>query len=420
MKKYTIAILGCGNRGADSYGAYMHEAAEKFEIAALCDCDKNKLENCGKRFNVKSDNLFTSETEFFKERRADAVVVATQDKDHVRHAIRAMELGYDILLEKPLTDKIVECEKLLEAHKKYKVKVLVCHVLRYAPAFVKVADLLSDGAIGRLVAIQALEQVSYWHQAHSYVRGNWRKCEETTPMILAKCCHDLDLLQYYAKSKCESISSVGGLTYFTEKNAPENSAERCADCELIESCPYSAKRIYVDGWKEQGHPNCWPFTVLAGDGSEVSEKKLENAVRNGQYGRCVYRCDNDAVDHQLTQITFENGVKATLTMTAFTKNGGRKMTFFGTLGEIILDEERGVIEIKPFGAETETIKINEMKEAGHAHGGGDKMLVGAFYGMLCGNTDCGTTLEASVESHLMGICAEQSRKSGGGLFFVHR
>ncbi|MCM1296219.1 MAG: Gfo/Idh/MocA family oxidoreductase, partial [Muribaculaceae bacterium] len=393
MKIFSVAILGCGNRGADSYGEYMFAAKDKFKISVLCDLKEEVLEKYGKKFGVSKENLFNDENTFFAKKRADAIVIATQDKDHVRHCLKAMELGYDILLEKPITDKIEECEQLLAAHTKYGSKILVCHVLRYAPAFVKVAALLNEGAIGRLVAIQALEQVSYWHQAHSYVRGNWRIAEETTPMILAKCCHDLDLLQYYAKSKCKSISSVGDLTYFNENNAPQNTASRCADCRLVDSCPYSAKRIYIDEWKAQGCPEYWPFSVLASGHKRVTEEILKDAVKNGPYGRCVFRCDNDVVDHQITQMTFENGVKATLTMTAFTKNGGRIMSFFGTLGEIVLNEELGTIEIKPFGAETVTVNIKDMKEAGHAHGGGDKILVSSFYDTLCGFGNNTTTID---------------------------
>lgn len=419
MKIFSVAILGCGNRGVNTYGEYMFAEKDKFEITALCDIKKELLDKGRKKFCVPEENCFTDENEFFLKKRADAIVIATQDKDHVRHCLKAMALGYDILLEKPITDDKADCERILEAHKKYKNKILVCHVLRYAPAFVKVADLLNSGKIGRLVAIQALEQVSYWHQAHSYVRGNWRIAEETTPMILAKCCHDLDLLQYYAKSKCSSVSSVGDLTFFNAQNAPENTSERCVDCRLIDSCPYSAKRIYIDEWKAQGKPQYWPFSVLASEYDAVTEDELNKAIKYGEYGRCVFRCDNDVVDHQITQMTFDNGVKATLTMTAFTRNGGRIMTFFGTLGEIILNEEAGTIEIKLFGEQTQVINIMEMKEAGHAHGGGDKLLVTSFYNTLCGNENSSTTLEASIESHLMGICAEQSRRSGGELIKVH-
>ncbi len=415
--KFTVAIIGCGNRGAETYGKLLFRE-ENFSIAALCDSDGERLRHYGELFSVPQEELYSDEAEFFAERRADLLVIATMDADHVRQGIKALSLGYDLLLEKPISDRREELEALLAAQKEYGGKVLVCHVLRYAPAFVKAAELLKSGAIGKLVAIQALEQVAYWHQAHSYVRGNWRSRKETAPMILAKCCHDLDLLQYYANSRAESVSSVGDLVWFTPQNAPEGAAKRCTDCKYIESCPYSAKRIYVDRWLSSGKlPAVWPQVQITSD-YPLTEEKLLRAIQEGPYGRCVYFCDNDVVDHQLTEISFENGVKATLTMTAFTAGIGRIMRFFGTLGEIVLDEEADVVSLKPFGGERRDFRISALAEIDSGHGGGDQALVDTLYDVLCGK-ESETTLERSVESHLMAICAEESRLKGGALIRVH-
>ncbi len=419
-KIFTVAIVGCGARGCESYGRLFHQFKDKYKIVALCDINKDTLKKYGEIYSVPEENRFESEEEFFKVRRADLVTITTLDEDHVRQSLAAMKLGYDILMEKPITDNADECLALLEAQKKYGNKVLVCHVLRYAPAFMKVDELLKEGRVGRLVAIQAIEQVAYWHQAHSYVRGNWRRAEDTTPMILAKCCHDLDLLQFYAKSKCESVSSVGDLTYFTEENAPENSTARCLDCPLKDTCAYSAKRIYIDNFIGSGRPeNVWPYNVLTPE-IPLTEEGLTKAVKEGPYGRCVFRCDNDVVDHQITQITFENGVKATLLMTAFTAGGGRIYKFFGTTGEIDFYEDQNIIEIKPFGGKWETIDVKNLAEGGYSHGGGDYGLITTLYDMLSGNAKSETSLEASIESHLMGICAEQSRKENGKLVIVRK
>ena len=215
MKKvFTAAIIGCGNRGAGTYGKLFAERKDKYKITALCDCNAERLRNYGKLFGVDGKELFINEKDFWKEKQADLLVIGTMDTDHVHQCIKALSLGYVVLLEKPITDKREECEQLLEAQRKYGGKVLVCHVLRYAPAYKKVAGMLKSGAIGRLVAIQSLEQVAYWHDTHSFVRGNWRRRDETVRMILAKGCHDLDLLQYFAGSRCESVSSVGDLAYF--------------------------------------------------------------------------------------------------------------------------------------------------------------------------------------------------------------
>ena len=364
--------------------------------------------------------LFTDESKFFEKKRADILVIATLDKDHIRQAVKGLELGYDLLLEKPITDEIKECKLILDAQKKYGGKVLVCHVLRYAPAFMKVAELLDNGEIGKLVAIQALEQVEYAHQAHSYVRGNWRRKEDTSAMIIAKCCHDLDLLQFYAKSKCKDISSIGELAYFKPENKPEGAADRCVNCKYKDTCTYSAKKIYVDLWKEKGSPaNIWPQNIIT-VASPLTEEAIYKAIEEGPYGRCVFACDNDVVDHQITQMTFENGVKATLTMTAFTALGGRKMTFFGTDGDIILDEETNTVTLRKFGKPVKVFDIIINNEGGYAHGGGDEGLVTKLYDVLTGNATNETSLEASIESHLMGIYAEKSRVKGGKLLRIHK
>ncbi len=413
--KFTVAILGCGNRGAETYGRLLH-GREEFRIVSLCDRDEERLSYYGGQFSVGAGELFSSEERFFEKKRADLLVVATMDADHVRQAVKGLALGYDLLLEKPVSDRREELEELLAAQKKYGGKVVVCHVLRYAPAFVKTAQLLKSGEIGTLVSIQALEQVAYWHQAHSYVRGNWRSRAETAPMILAKCCHDL--LQYYANSRAETVSSVGGLTWFKPENAPEGAAKRCTACKYLETCPYSAKRIYVDGWKRDGClPNLWPQIQITSD-YPLTEEKLCRAIEEGAYGRCVYFCDNDVVDHQLTEIAFENGVKATLTMTAFTAGIGRIMRFFGTLGEIVLDEEADVVSLKRFGGKREDFRISALGEIGSGHGGGDQGLVDTLYEVLCGK-EGETSLVRSVESHLMAICAEESRLKGGACIRVH-
>lgn len=419
QKIFTVAIIGVGARGADAYGWQLHDAKDRFKIVALCELRKERLERFGKKFEVPESGLFTDENEFFQEKRADLLLVATQDKDHFRHCIKGFALGYDIMTEKPLTDQKEECQLLLEAQQKAGTKALVCHVLRYAPAFVKAKEMIDSGAIGKLVAINALERVGYWHQAHSYVRGNWRNTDGSAPMILAKCCHDLDLLQWYAKSKCESISSVGDLIYFKKENAPEGAASRCTECTYADSCPYSAKRIYFELWKERGYPiDLWPFNVLTTP--PITEEKLYEAIKTGPYGRCVYECDNNVVDHQLTTMTFENGVKVTLTMTGFTATGGRRYHFYGTLGELLLDEAENRLTLHKYGESAEDVDWASLEDSGYSHGGGDVVLIKTLYEVLSGTAPAETAFEASVESHLMGICAEESRLNGGKLIYVHK
>lgn len=419
MKRISVAILGIGGRGGDAYGNIINDKKEEFQIVALCDLKKERLKRFAAMFNVEDNALFTDEDEFFKQRRADALIIATQDNDHVRHLLKAMPLSYDILVEKPLTASPEETKTILEAQRKYGNKVLVCHVLRYAPAFVKVGEMLRKGDIGKLILIDALERVCFWHQAHSYVRGNWRNTEVAMPMILAKCCHDLDLIQYYADSKCKSVSSIGDLAYFKRENAPENSGERCLTCKAAETCPYNAKSIYINWWNVNKPEDVWPFNIVAD--APVTEEKLYKALENGPYGKCVYKCDNDVVDHQIVSMTFENGVKATLTMTGFTAGGGRRIVFHGSLGEIVLDEEENKITLAKYGKKKEEIDIGTLTrgDKGYGHGGGDARLIEAFYKTVSGEAQAETSLDKSIESHLIGICAEKSRLMNGKLIYIH-
>lgn len=414
--KFTVAIIGVGGRGGYAYGTLISQLPDQFEIVALCDINTEKLSYFSKKFNVAQQNLFVDEDEFFQKKRADVLIIATQDKDHVRHATKAFRLGYDILLEKPITDNREEMQELLALQKETGCKALVCHVLRYAPAFMKAAELLESGVIGRLVSINAIEQVGYFHQAQAYVRGYWRKAENSTPMILAKCSHDLDLLQFYANSTCESLSSVGDLTYFTAENAPAGATERCLDCPHQNTCPFSAKTQYLDNWLRD-RTDTYPYNVPCH--APITEEKMRAALQNTIYGKCVFRCDNDVVDHQITQMAFQNGVKATLTMTAFTRHSGRRMEFFGTNGQITLDEVRDFIRVGVFGEPEYEMKISDLLPPATLHGGGDHGIVHTLYDMLTGKALEKTALVHSAESHLMGIAAEESRKAGGKLVYVH-
>lgn len=416
-KTFTVAIIGAGARGAKVYARLMHRSPERYRITHLCDLDRNVLDSAGTEFEVPAENRYTDPQAFFAERRADIVVIATPDKYHVEHCLKAMELGYDILCEKPLTDRIDECEALLATQKKYGNKILVCHVLRYAASYLELKNIIDSGKIGKLVSMDWIEPVGYWHQAHSFVRGNWRNTKDSAPMIIAKCCHDLDMIQHYAGARCKTVSSVGDLTFFKPECAPEGSAERCSDCRLKDSCPYSAYRIYIEGWKAKNRPaDYWPYNVLTGE--PVTEEKLLEAVEKGPYGRCVFRCDNNVVDHQVVQMLFENGITATLQMNAFNLGGGRKVTVFGTYGEAYMDSKNIVLNV--FGQPTEIIDTKvKGKHLDYAHGGGDARMIDALYDMVSGEKPLETALAQSIESHLMGIKAEQSRLAGGKTLSVH-
>ena len=419
-KILSTAIIGVGSRGAETYGRYFNERKDMFQIKALCEIIPERLNKYQKEFHVQEDQCFTDEKEFFKEKRADIVVIATLDADHIRHALMAIKVGYkNILLEKPITCKEEELFMLQKAATENHVSILVCHVLRYTVAMEKMKAMLDNHEIGELISIDHLENVAYWHQAHSFVRGNWRIKEETAPMILAKCCHDLDLLQWFANSTCKSVSSFGKLNYFNKEHAPKEATKRCLDCPLMKTCPYSAYRIYIEKWKKDGSPeNCWPYNVLSDQ--KLTEEVLMEAIKTGPYGRCVYYCDNNVVDSQSVNIMFNNGVTANLKMTGFNKYTGRYIHFFGTLGEIILDEYHGTITKRVFGVDKdETWNISELTNDLRGHGGGDNRMMDYLYHMISENFDVReTTLNGSIQSHLMAFAAEKSKDEEGKLILL--
>lgn len=418
MKTYTVAIIGCGSRGAFTYGKMMNESEDRFKIVSLCDVRESQLETYKKEFGVEENECFTCENCFFAKKRADVLVIATQDKDHVRMAIKGLELGYDILLEKPISPVKKELLDLLTAQKKYGGKVLVCHVLRYAPAYLKVKELLDQGEIGKLITMESIERVAYWHEAHSFVRGNWRNEKETSPMIMAKCCHDLDIIQWFVGSKCKTVYSTGDLAFFKKENQPEGATDRCKDCKFKMTCAYSAELHYPVRFKEQDNKQGWPFNVLVPDKTPFDENDLRKAYEESPYGRCVFACDNDVVDHQQVEMVFENGVKASHTMTAFTAPFGRRFNLHGTLGEIIFDEDLNLIRLYKYNglSKPEIIdwKITELlalkDKQGFGHGGGDVLMIKKFYDILEGNAEPDTSLDKSIESHLIALAAEESRK----------
>ncbi len=413
MKKFTTAIIGCGSRGC-VYGNCMYNIKDKFEIVCACDNDQIRLSNAQKMWKLSSDQLFIDEQEFFQKKRADVLVIATQDRDHVRMCSRALELGYNVLLEKPISPIKDELYSLLDAQEKHGGEVVVCHVLRYAPAFLKIKEILDSGIIGKLIRIESIEQVSYWHQAHSFVRGNWRNDQETSPMIMQKCCHDFDLMQYYVGAKCDTVYSVGDLKFFNKSNQPEGAADRCAECKYINDCPYSAEKLYIDRWKADGKPEFgWPYNVVDST-MPNTEESIRKAYTDGQYGRCVFACDNNVVDNQSVEMRFANGVNVTLIMTAFTEKMGRKMTFHGSLGEIIFDDSARTLSVCRFGKDKKEYSVDELvKDAdGLGHGGGDARLVDDFYKIIANGVVSGTNLVSSVESHLIALASEKSRKTG--------
>lgn len=415
-KIVRIAIAGVGSRGKNAYGLELLNMKDRAKVVAVADIDPERLALAGDAHGVPKEMRFSSaEAMLAMPKLADAMLVCTQDRQHVPHAVEALKKGYDVMMEKPISPKLKDLQEITRVARENGRRVVVCHVLRYTPFFQTIKKTIDSGALGEVVSIQALENVRYWHQAHSFVRGNWRREEDTSPMILAKCCHDLDYLVWLCGRKCERVSSYGSLMYFKESNAPEGAALRCTQgCKAKDGCPYDAEKIYLTN-KDTGIL-CgnveWPVDVLA---ENPTEEKIRHAIETGPYGRCVFHCDNDVVDHQIVNMQMEGGASLSLTMSAFTSIGGRTIKVMGTLGDLWGDMHENRIRIGVFGKEPQVIDLGKEEMDFAGHGGGDRLLMEQFVDLLQGKEPDGTvtTLETSVESHLVALAAEKSRLENG-------
>ena len=340
-------------------------------------------------------------------RLADAVIVTTPDREHVGPACRFAELGYHVLLEKPIAPTRAGCLEVVEAVEKAGVILAVCHVMRYTTYTDQVKTILAQGRLGQLVGVEHLEPVGWWHFAHSYVRGNWRRSDQAGPSILTKCCHDLDWLRYVVGRPAVTVSSRGGLHHFTAASRPAGAAERCLDCAVEPDCPYSALRLYL-GCLGDPERERWPLSVVTTD---LTEPGVRRALRDGQYGRCVYACDNDVADHQVVTIEFEGGVTATLTMSAFTPVGRRRTRIMGSRGFLEGDGNRLTITDFVTG---EVESFDTGADARDGHDGGDFGVMGAFLDAVSiGDwSSVRSGPRESLESHLMAFAAERSRLTG--------
>lgn len=413
----TIAILGLGSRGLQVYAPIIKKNANRMELVAVGEIDSEKIEAAKNEYGVKEGNCFSSAEGFFiADRLADVLFICTQDRDHVQHAIAAIKKGYHILLEKPVSPDWEECRLLQKTAQEYDRKVCVCHVLRYTPFYSKIKELLIQGAVGKVMNIQAREDVGFFHQAHSFVRGNWRNSKETSPMILAKCCHDMDLLVWLSDSGCKRLSSFGELSWFKEENAPQGASKRCLDgCQAKEECPYDAEKIYItnpDTGIRGG--NGWPTNSFVLD---LSKESVRHALKEGPYGRCVYACDNNVVDHQVVNMEMENGITVTFSMCAFSATCDRTIKIMGTMGQIEGRMNENKIYYTPFGKETEEIDLTKLTSDFSGHGGGDGRMVQQFcdYIMKDIKSPSITDLDISLESHYMALAAEESRVHGGAV-----
>ena len=408
-KPITAITLGAGSRG-NVYGNYGIQFPKELNIVGVAEPITLRNERYTEKHNIPEENRFiTWEHVFNRPKFADAIIISTPDNLHYGPCMKALEMGYDILLEKPIAPTEEECRAILALAKKTGRIVAVCHVLRYAPYFIKLKEMIDSGVIGELISIQHFEPIEHIHMSHSYVRGNWHNSKETTPIILAKSCHDLDILRWLVGEPCKSISAFGGLKWFKESNAPSGSTNRCTDgCAVEATCPYSALKIY-----HRDRQRTYVFD-LPEDKSAHGEFILEQ-LKTTNYGRCVYKMDNDQPDHYVTSMEFENEVTANFSMEAFTSYHGRRTRIMGSLGDITGDMDHFIhtdfLTNKATKWDITVEDVGDYKNSGH--GGGDWALVTDWVKAVK-KQDASlltSTIDASVESHIIGFSAEKSRKT---------
>ena len=398
-KTITAITLGAGDRG-NIYGNYALAYPDQLDIVGVAEPMNIRNERYAAAHNIKDKYRFdTWEDVFERPKFADAIIITTPDVLHYGPCMKALEMGYDVLLEKPIAPTEKECKDILQLAQKTNRIVAVCHVLRYAPYFQKLHSLIQDGAIGKLVSLQHFEPIQHVHMSHSYVRGNWHDSKATTPIILAKSCHDLDIMRWLVDSPCEQINAFGDLTWFKMENAPEGSTERCIDgCAVEKQCPYSAKRIYYD-------KQTWLHHFDLPENPDLHPEAIMEYLRTSNYGRCVYRMENDQPDHYTMNLKFKNGVTASFNMEAFTSYHGRRTRVMGSMGDIVGDMESFTY------TDFRTGKQQRWSHSSDSHGGGDWRLVSDFLAAVDSRNPnmLTSTIDASVESHLMGFEAEKSR-----------
>lgn len=409
MEKLTAIVIGAGSRG-QCYTNEMFKHPDKFQVVGVAEPIENRREFVKNKHSISDEHCFDTWEKILElPKFADVAIISTMDRMHFAPAIEAIRKGYNLLLEKPAAPTAEECFLIEKEAKKYGVKILVCHVLRYTPFYTTLKNIIDKGRLGRIMSIQHCENVGNTHQSHSFVRGNWGNSVKSTPMLLQKCCHDMDILQWLVGKDVKRVSSFGSRTYFTEDNAPEGAPEYCIDgCPHADTCYYNAVKLYLESDSK------W-FRGAATGIVDPTDEQVEAALHTTQYGKCVYKCDNDVVDHQVVNLEFDDGAVVDFNMSAF-NCGGRFIRIMGTKGEIYNVGNDG--HLKLFDFATRQIEEIDVYAYGNTidsgHGGGDAGIIRALYDyMTTGEvTEQLSEIGISVKNHMIVFAAEQARLTG--------
>ena len=409
MKKLKVILIGAGNRGG-VYTDVMSDLPEQFQVVAVAEPRDSRRERIQQKHNLPDNMCFTDYKPLLALGKiADIALIATMDRDHFEPAMMAIDLGYDLMLEKPITPTPEECIALTENAKKHGVRVVICTVLRYTPLFIKLKEIIDSGRIGKVMSINHEECVEFVHQSHSFVHGNWGNSERSSVMLLQKSCHDMDILQWLLGKKCKKVQSFGSLSYFTAENAPEGAPERCIEgCPVGDTCIYNSVKLYLES------DSNW-FRSAATKLVKSTDEDVKKSLLESNYGKCVFHCDNDVVDHQTVNMLFEDDVTVTFTMNAF-NTGGRYINIYGTKGEIraALKGDTPIRVYDIVSKETEEIPSSGTDGVLGGHGGGDAGIVRTLYSYMVGeyNGVSVPTIEESCYNHLITFAAEHARNTG--------
>ena len=405
-----VGIVGVGDRGS-VYARHLDDSDGKAVVGAIAEPRETIRKTMGVRYAIPQGAQFADWRDMVvAPRSCDAVVISLRDSEHLEAAMAFASAGYDILLEKPMAPTLAECRRIVAATEKANVWLGVCHVLRYTPYTSLVRSLVEGGAIGDIVNVQHLEPIGFWHFAHSYVRGNWRREATSAPVLLTKSSHDIDWLSYIIGQPATRVSSFGSLLHFRPEHAPEGAAERCLDCAVEDRCAYSAVRIYRKGLT----PGLRESNFTAVVAPEYSEDALSDALRNGPYGRCVYGGQNDVADHQVVSIEYAGGITAGFTLTAFSPLENRRTRIFGTKGQITTDGS--TVELFDFRSSSTTVHevASGAASAGEGHAGGDVSMINAFVRALYDGEPSlfSSDGRTSLTTHEIVFAAEEARLRG--------
>ena len=401
QRPVSIVAIGAGNR-TNKYLEYVRRNPDKARLIGVVELNDLRRQKVADEFDLDASCCYTDYRDFFRSPlKADAVMICTPENMHFEPAMLAIEAGYHVLLEKPIAQTLEECLAIGEAARRKNVIVSVCHVLRYHPYFIKLKELACSGELGNIISINHCTSVGVDRATHSFVRGLWSREADTNPMLISKCCHDIDFLLWLTKTRCRKITSFGSLRWFRSKNAPEGSAERCVDCKVEAQCPFSAVDLYRvrRDWISN-------FDIPQG---KTIDQVIEDELREGKYGRCIYHCDNDVVDHQIVSMEMDSEVTINFSMDLFTLKDHRKTHICLTEGEI--DGNETLLRVRRFRGGAET--VYDFSNLSHQpfHAGADLDIVADFIDAIHSEEKyLRTSIDLSVESHRICFEAERSRK----------